>query len=68
MAYMRRYTAGFNGNFPTPGRTWAHGHQFLSQFDGQCSINACTLIPNGNVRMEVMGLDPRKPNPAKSQR
>ena len=23
------------------------------------SINVCTLIPNGNVRMEVMGLDPR---------
>ena len=21
-AYMRRYTAGFNGNFPTPGREW----------------------------------------------
>lgn len=63
MAYMRRYTAGFNGNFPTPGRDWRTVTKFLSQFDGQCSINACTLIPNGNVRMEVMGLDPRKPNP-----
>ena len=62
MAYMRRYTAGFNGNFPTPGRNWHTVTKFLSQFDGQCSINACTLIPNGNVRMEVMGLDPRKPN------
>ena len=20
--YMRNYTAGFNGNFPTPGRSW----------------------------------------------
>lgn len=63
MAYMRRYTAGFNGNFPTPGREWRSITKFLSQFDGQCSINACTLIPNGNVRMEVMGLDPRRPNP-----
>jgi N-acyl-D-amino-acid deacylase len=63
MAYMRRYTAGFNGNFPTPGRSWHSVVKFLAQFDGQCSINACTLIPNGNVRMEVMGLDPRKPNP-----
>jgi N-acyl-D-amino-acid deacylase len=60
-AYMRQYTAGFNGNFPTPGREWRTVTKFLSQFDGQCSINACTLIPNGNVRMEVMGLDPRKP-------
>lgn len=64
MAYMRRYTAGFNGNFPTPGREWRTITKFLSQFDGQCSINACVLIPNGNVRMEVIGLDPRKPNPA----
>ncbi|HEV3437385.1 MAG TPA: D-aminoacylase [Gemmata sp.] len=59
--YMRQYTAGFNGNFPTPGREWRTITKYLSQFDGQCSINACTLIPNGNVRMEVMGLDPRKP-------
>ena len=59
--YMRQYTAGFNGNFPTPGRDWRTVTKYLSQFDGQCSINACTLIPNGNVRMEVMGLDPRKP-------
>ncbi|MFM8270740.1 MAG: N-acyl-D-amino-acid deacylase family protein [Gemmata sp.] len=64
MAYMRRYTAGFNGNFPTPGRGWHSVTKFLSQFDGQCSINACVLIPNGNVRMEVMGLTPRKPLPA----
>src|SRR5262245_30553445 len=59
--YMRLYTAGFNGNFPTPGREWRTVTKYLSQFDGQCSISACTLIPNGNVRMEVMGLDPRKP-------
>jgi len=59
--YMRRYTAGFNGNFPTPGRTWNGIAGFLAQYDGRCAINACTLIPNGNVRMEVMGLDPRTP-------
>lgn len=57
--YMRRYTAGFNGNFPTPGRSWESVAEFLAQFDGQCAMNVCTLIPNGNVRMEVMGLDPR---------
>jgi N-acyl-D-amino-acid deacylase len=62
LAYMRQYTAGFNGNFPTPGREWRTVTKYLSQFDNQCSLNACTLIPNGNVRMEVMGLDPRKPS------
>lgn len=64
LAYMRRYTAGFNGNFPTPGRDWRGIPKFLAQFDSQCSINVCALIPNGNVRMEVMGLDPRKPHPS----
>jgi N-acyl-D-amino-acid deacylase len=59
--YMRRYTAGFNGNFPTPGKEWHTVAEFLSLFDGNCAINACTLVPNGNVRMEAMGLDPRRP-------
>ena len=59
--YMRRYTAGFNGNFPTPGKQWNTIAEYLEQFDGACAINVCTLIPNGNVRMEVMGLDPRRP-------
>src|SRR5438270_7724557 len=59
-AYMREYTAGFNGNFPTPGKAWASVAEYLALFDGSCALNVCTLIPNGNVRMEVMGLDPRK--------
>ena len=59
--YMRRYTAGFNGNFPTPGKTWNSVESYLRHFDNACAINACTLIPNGNVRMEAMGLESRKP-------
>src|SRR5262245_47861306 len=31
-AYMRQYTAGFNGNFPTPGRQWRTVAEFLAQF------------------------------------
>jgi N-acyl-D-amino-acid deacylase len=58
--YMRRYTAGFNGNFPTPGKEWNGVAEYLALFDGRCAINACTLIPNGNVRMEAMGLAPRR--------
>jgi N-acyl-D-amino-acid deacylase len=60
-AYMREYTAGFNGNFPTPGKEWHSVADYLRLFDRACAINVCTLIPNGNVRMEVLGLDPRKP-------
>lgn len=59
--YMRRYTAGFNGNFPTPGKEWRIVADYLGLFDGNCAINACTLIPNGNVRMEAMGLESRRP-------
>jgi N-acyl-D-amino-acid deacylase len=57
--YMRRYTAGFNGNFPTPGRTWQSVDQYLSQFDRTIAVNVATLVPNGNIRMEVMGLENR---------
>lgn len=63
MEYMRRYTAGFNGNLPTPGKDWRTVDEYLSLFDHRCAINACTLIPNGNVRMEVMGLEDRRATP-----
>jgi N-acyl-D-amino-acid deacylase len=59
--YMRRYTAGFNGNFPTPGKGWRTVAEYLSLFDRACAINVCTLIPNGNVRIEAMGLESRRP-------
>src|SRR6478735_8286972 len=54
--HMRRYTAGFNGNFPTPGLSWNSIDEYLSLYNGRTAINVATLIPNGNVRMEVMGL------------
>jgi N-acyl-D-amino-acid deacylase len=57
--HMRRYTAGFNGNFPTPGLTWRTFGEYLALFDKRAAINVAALVPNGNVRMEVMGLDPR---------
>ena len=63
MRYMRRYTAGFNGNFPTPGQDWRTVDEYLSLLDRRCAINAVTLVPNGNVRMEVMGLESRPPTP-----
>lgn len=61
--HMRRYTAGFNGNFPTPGLSWNSMDEYLSLFKGRTSINAACLVPNGNVRMEVMGLQQRPPTP-----
>ena len=56
---MRRYTAGFNGNPPGLSYDWRTVDEYLARFDRQVAINVAYLIPNGNIRMEVMGLDPR---------
>ncbi len=57
--YMRRYTAGFNGNPPGSSYDWRTVDEYLARFDRSTALNVAYLIPNGNVRMEVMGLDPR---------
>ena len=57
--YMRRYTAGFNGNPSTIEYDWNAVDEYLARFDRQVAINVAYLIPNGNVRIEVMGHDPR---------
>ena len=57
--YMRRYTAGFNGNPPEVATDWEGIPQYLERFDRKTSINVAYLIPNGNVRIEVMGHDDR---------
>ncbi|MFO0960432.1 MAG: D-aminoacylase [Isosphaeraceae bacterium] len=63
LAYMRQYTAGFNGNPEGPDYSWRTVDEYLSRFDGTTAINVATLIPNGNLRMDVMGLDPRPATP-----
>src|SRR4029077_1866256 len=57
--YMRRYTAGFNGNPSGLSYDWRTIDEYLARFDRSSAINVAYLIPNGNVRMEVVGLDPR---------
>lgn len=62
--FMCRYTAGFSG-----GLAYAAGHlpkkpflsmaDYLALFNQKCAINVCSLVPNGNARMEVMLLDTR---------
>jgi N-acyl-D-amino-acid deacylase len=59
MDYMRRYTAGFNGNPSNLQYNWRTVQEYLSQFDRRVAINVAYLIPNGNIRMEVMGLETR---------
>ena len=57
--YMRRYTAGFNGDPEGLEYDWGTVEEYLARFDRKVAINVAYLIPNGNVRMEVMGHDPR---------
>lgn len=59
MDYMRRYTAGFNGNPSSIEYNWRTVDEYLERFDRRAAINVAFLVPNGNVRLEVMGLDPR---------
>ncbi len=63
LQFMRRYTAGFNGNFPTPGLDWSSLDEYLGLFKNRCAINAAGLVPNGNIRMEMLGLEARAPTP-----
>jgi N-acyl-D-amino-acid deacylase len=60
LEYMRRYTAGFSGN-PELGQPWCSVAEYLALFDRRCALNVAYLIPNGNVRMDVMGLTTRPP-------
>src|SRR5688572_6439637 len=60
--YMRRYTAGFSG-LHEPPRRWRGLGEYLDLFDRRCALNVACLVPNGNVRMEAMGLETRPPRP-----
>src|SRR5262245_37168679 len=60
LSYMRRYTAGFSGRFELPER-WSSVAEYLDRFDRRTAVNVACLVPNGNVRMEVMGLETRSP-------
>ncbi|HZT80050.1 MAG TPA: amidohydrolase family protein, partial [Gemmataceae bacterium] len=67
LAYMRRYTAGFSGNpdlkeaRPLQEAGFLSVADYLALFDRRTAVNVATLVPNGNVRMEAMGLATRPP-------
>jgi len=57
--YMRRYTAGFSGN-PQLSQRWSTVAEYLGQFDRRTALNVTCLVPNGCVRLDTVGLDPRR--------
>ena len=60
--YMRRYTAGFSGVHDIEGN-WSTLGEYLDRLDRSSALNVACLVPNGNVRMEAMGLEMRPPRP-----
>jgi N-acyl-D-amino-acid deacylase len=68
LAYMCRYTAGFSGGADWLARadvpTWSTVAEYLAALDRRSAVNVATLVPNGNVRLEVLGLDTRAPTAA----
>src|SRR5262245_3625521 len=62
LAYMRRYTAGFSGRVDVPD-PWSTMAEYLARFDRRAAVNVACLVPNGNVRMDVMALETRPPTP-----
>jgi N-acyl-D-amino-acid deacylase len=72
--HVRRYTAGFSGGPQWPDLALLDEPGFLSMdrylalFDRRCAVNVACLVPNGNVRMEVMGLETRTPSPGEVDR
>ncbi len=67
LEYMCRYTAGFSGGhdwltrLSGERRAWSSVAEYLACFDRASAVNVATLVPNGNVRLEVMGLETRPP-------
>ncbi len=67
LEYMRRYTAGFSGIHELPQR-WSSMAEYLALFNHRCALNVASLVPNGNIRMEVLGLETRPPTPDELKR
>ena len=62
VSYFRRYTAGFNGD-PDIGWDWNGVADYLSRFERRVAINVAYLVPNGNLRLEVVGAEDRPATP-----
>ncbi|MSR31287.1 MAG: D-aminoacylase [Gemmataceae bacterium] len=69
---MCQYTAGFSMGkvFLDKGMSpfWTSIGEYLAAVKGKCALNIATLIPNGNVRMEVLGHENRSATPVEMQR
>ncbi len=59
-AHLRNYFAGVNGD-PVLSQRWESVAGYLAHFDDSAALNVAYLLPQGTLRLEVMGLDERQP-------
>lgn len=64
MEYVTRYFGAINGSLPDADGTGRTVDELLRGYDRVTPINVGYLVPRGNVRLEVMGVDDRSPNDA----
>ena len=57
--YVRRYFAAINGDPRGLDWHWRSVAEYLERFEGTSTVNVAYLVPNANVRLDVMGHEPR---------
>ncbi|WP_248963128.1 N-acyl-D-amino-acid deacylase family protein [Sphaerisporangium perillae] len=59
LGQLRRQIAGWNGDPGGFDWNWRSVGEYLDRLDQGIAVNACYLVPQGSVRMLVMGWDDR---------
>jgi N-acyl-D-amino-acid deacylase len=59
---IRQQIAGWNGDPPGFDWSWRSVAGYLDRLDAGIAVNACYLVPQGNVRALVLGWDDRAPS------
>lgn len=66
-AMLREQLAGLNGR-PDLDWDWDTISSYLDRFDNRVAVNIAMLVPHGTLRMAVMGMQNRPPNPDEMSR
>ena len=64
MDYVTRYFGAINGSLPGGGQEGRSVEELLHGYEGTTPLNVGYLVPRGNLRLEVMGLEERAPSGA----
>jgi N-acyl-D-amino-acid deacylase len=68
LGQVRQAIAGWNGDPPGFDWNWRGVGEYLDRLDEGIAVNACYLVPQGSVRMLVVGWANRPPNAAELDR